>query len=547
MGLEFRGYDRDDLASLREVLDDAVKILDESTKDLLWWTGQDLHGWPATLSRYGVENVSRALAVVHDGGDGRRGVPAIREGLVDLWSTVDTVIGVIDRLTEENSRLAYLQGPGIDRNLGPAVDKVLGDHGLLKLDELNRMLATGRLDAPGLAGWLKQHLPDLDEQAAAIMTLARARTLLRTRPDALREAGMLNLDGLLFGPAGLLAAPTKGWTPFHNLHAASMADWTRAVGPGALNTGPHPDLAGAHQSGYFGGGFITGPDGRRYPLVVPSVFENGKAYTGDSDGRRSEGGQVEDLDGGDPGWTPLCRTSGFDMFGPATNAADRINAFLAGTAEIVPFTSPLLSKDQDYGLWLSESGYPSLGVMPGEKKAAGDAPPGSPPGQGLPNKQYGFMPLGDGRWGWVDMDLYDPSPRLQRQYPQAFDAPPERDVSKGLVKGGEAATTVGDALGVVASGLRGASMLGKPNLRFYRVEFQQNRDGRVRAILRTYRIFQNNDNDQVYLVAEANWFDEHGELAGTPIRWRDRREKAPGPSVEVRRPYPVMTPDGLRP
>jgi hypothetical protein len=114
MGAEFRGYNRTDLSELRGVLDQAVKLLDGSTRDLLWWSGRDLGAWDWAIRRYGIPSIAPALKTVHDAGNG---VPAIRDQFVRMWSIVDALIKLIDALAERNWDSNQDMGPLLDRFL----------------------------------------------------------------------------------------------------------------------------------------------------------------------------------------------------------------------------------------------------------------------------------------------------------------------------------------------------------------------------------------------------------------------------------------------
>src|SRR5262249_28176397 len=130
---------------------------------------------------------------------------------------------------------------------------------------------------PGLAlQWLAQHIPNVQEQYT-LVTTTQVLQMIRQHPMAVRNADLLALDHRLFEPGGALYATTwEDWSPYHalDLQPATLTAWAHAVYPN--NICPAPPYI------YEGGGFIKGPDGREYPLVVPTVMQNGKTYTGNA-------------------------------------------------------------------------------------------------------------------------------------------------------------------------------------------------------------------------------------------------------------------------
>jgi hypothetical protein len=139
-------------------------------------------------------------------------------------------------------------------------------------------------DGPGWA--------DLRLVEAARSAAARAR-----RSAAATTESVLRARATAF-PAGLAA--DRGWHPVlrtdptwsltGSLHPASPAEWAAAVG---VFCGP---------AQYAGGGFVTGPDGRDYPVVAPFLRVGGERYY--DDGAHHDA--LADLEGADPGW----RTAG---------------------------------------------------------------------------------------------------------------------------------------------------------------------------------------------------------------------------------------------
>lgn len=75
--------------------------------------------------------------------------------------------------------------------------------------------------------------------------------------------------------------------------------------------------------GYLGhNGFIIGPDGRRYPLVAPFVERDGVRYQ--ADGTNHVGPSVLDLAGNDPGWRTVEVRSGVERHREEPSVFERV-------------------------------------------------------------------------------------------------------------------------------------------------------------------------------------------------------------------------------
>lgn len=186
-----------------------------------------------------------------------------------------------------------------------------------------------------------------------------------------------------------VAFPT-GWDPWQAMTRGSDSEWVRAVLRGACVPGDlvdDPDDGRAYGgTGYLGGGFVTGPDGRRYPLVVPQVRRDGRRFrSNDNVGDPL----VEDLLGKDEGWQEVGRTSGIDRFGKPMSVREKVVVGIAGGLGmgVGPGTGlqrrndllPRLAFDRLGSAWLAPAGQvlgPSPGVAPGET----DPGPADPPG-----------------------------------------------------------------------------------------------------------------------------------------------------------------------
>ena len=104
-----------------------------------------------------------------------------------------------------------------------------------------------------------------------------------------------------------LLAQAKGYNPLTSF-VANNKDWQLLV------NGPKVCYAHGHLS-YGGGGYIKGPDGKLYPLVVPNVPNgHGGFYTQDADAYNN---YVDSLKGQDPGWWTVYKIQGAGQVLPA--------------------------------------------------------------------------------------------------------------------------------------------------------------------------------------------------------------------------------------
>lgn len=362
-------------------------------------------------------------------------------------------------------------------------------------------------------------------QQVELVQITPLLAFLRAHPNAARAGGLGGLDAALFQPGGLLYNGAGGaWSPYKDLRPGSQAAWDQAMGFPGICT------AGGATYFYQGGGFIIGPDGREYPLVDPSVNQGGRTFLGDAP---FSSGNIDTLDGADPGWQTLYSRDGVDSFGPAPSGWDRFWAFWAGTAGVDP--APNVNALQAF-VNVTPGGYPALGEGPSIP-----ATPAAPPT--LNEQDLKWMPVGNGQWAWVDMATYQPSRDILRQYPTLFKPPaPGSPVAQEqqASERGQAAVDGVTGLGpITLEGIADAATLGNPNLRYYSVVFQQNSDGRIRAILRTYRVAAGQDsNGQSFyrILPYATSMGPGGTLQDRPMTFREPTKPVP-PSMG-----PVMPP-----
>jgi hypothetical protein len=233
------------------------------------------------------------------------------------------------------------------------------------------------------------------------------------------------------------------WQPAQHLQASKPGDWFRAVDPTCrvFDDG----------AGYRGSGFMTGPDGRRYPLVAPYVIRDGTQYDAD-DGVEPGAPSVLELDGRDTGWTTIYEAVGIERWRDAPDVGERILIGI-GTTAAGPLNGS--SKDDVEQLTLQSGRAPTFGAPPTRVSEP------SPPAYIAPS-----------------------APEF---------APPRQPDT--MYPGGKPSSAAGDAVSTVIYGVGGAVLADLGSHAGYDVMFQQNADGRTRALYK-----------RVYVG-----FDENGE------------------------------------
>ncbi len=194
-------------------------------------------------------------------------------------------------------------------------------------------------------------------------------------------------------------------------------------------------------AGYEGAGFIRGPDDRRYPLIAPHVMREGKTYNAD-DGVRPGEPSVLDLDGRDPGWTTIHEQIGVERWRDEPGAAGRILAGLGASAAGPPAGS---TEDDVRAVVINPGRKPTLGKSLAPSAARSASPPlymPSAPPVPPPNKPDLEYPLG------------------------------QTSVAAGAM----------NLAPVVVDGLVGAARADLGSYDAYDIVFQENRDGRIRAL-----------------------------------------------------------------
>lgn len=220
------------------------------------------------------------------------------------------------------------------------------------------------------------------------------------------------------------------WNPAKHLRGGQAGDWLRAL---------DPQCRGYTDAGYRGSGFIVGPDGRSFPLVAPHVIRDGKEYQAD-DGVEPGQLSVLQLDGRDPGWRTIYEKIGVERWRDAPDLGGRILSGIGSTVAGRPNGS-------------SKSDVEQLFVMPGMAPSFGSVPErptseSTPPPYMVPNAPN-FAPPG----------------QPDTMYP-----------------GANARSAAASGAPILIEGLGGALMADQGSHAAFDIMFQQNANGRLRAL-----------------------------------------------------------------
>jgi hypothetical protein len=238
---------------------------------------------------------------------------------------------------------------------------------------------------------------------------------------------------------------------------------------------------------YGGGGFLRGPDGELYPLVVPQVLMGDEVRN--AAGKDLTWAEVEALRGADEGWVDVARHTGTTRFGPEPSVVFRILAAMAGTnPNLLPTTRPVPRQALD-ALGFGERGLTGVAAVP--RSSTLEAPPPAPegiqhgppaPGSDLMGEAGARSRVGRGleqagggsgvaAGGAVAADHAAGRHRLR--------------TARGAQARAHVATSGVDALVTLGESLSLASSMRDHGLAHVDVRFQRTPDGRRRAIARS--------------------------------------------------------------
>lgn len=280
--------------------------------------------------------------------------------------------------------------------------------------------------------------------------LERSLRLIRIRQQA---DAMASLDEPFDLLANMVAMPQDEW--FSSLHGATCG----------------PIGADAH---YGGGGAVVGPDGRSYPLVVPSLRIGDQTFTGDANARPGDR-TVGTLGGVDPGWVLVGARSGVDRLQATPGRFERFAVGLAGTNPNLAPRARALEGDEYRHLLIDGYGRPRIELEP---RAVGSGPPSSPPS--LSDVRSPAFVMIDGKMVEFDrMAAGEESRGIRRA-----------GVVAANVRAQRAAATM-SSVEIATSVLAGASLANTFDdfdWFAYQIVFEENIDGRLRAQARSYQM-----------------------------------------------------------
>jgi hypothetical protein len=275
---------------------------------------------------------------------------------------------------------------------------------------------------------------------------------------------------------------------------------------------------------YEGGGFLRGPDGDLYPLVVPQVVVDGRLRN--AAGTTLSWAEVETLHGEDDAWVDVARRTGTTRFGPEPSLLFTILAAFAGmNPNLVPTTRPIPRGAVD-ALGFGDRGLTGVASVPRTPRL--EAPPPAPegplhgppaPGAGLGANPTG---IGAGPVG-IQAGSSGAGARSDDRRPTGLGGATggepghrrQRSVRAAQARG--AAGTSGlDAIVTLGEGLTLASSMRDNGLAHVDVRFQRTADGRRRAIARS--VTGRTGAQGTVLLPTYLTADEDGALQPEPMR-----------------------------
>jgi hypothetical protein len=284
------------------------------------------------------------------------------------------------------------------------------------------------------------------------------------------------------------------WDLRAQMHGTRDERWNAAVNP----------MCGASANAFYtGGGFLKGPDGREYPIVVPNVRIKGRTYNGDLALGMNED-PIETLAGLDPGWSTIGSTQG-TMHLWKTGWFDRFAAGAAGTAGVV---STSADSRAHHAIAVNALGEPVIMAKP-PVPLLSEAPPNY---QGVAVRT---MPvLVDGHIQYVDpADTTGWNRGIWRSGVSS------RSAAAGAAAGAPL------LLDQAAAGVAAAITVGDQSLVHYQVVFEENADGRRRAIIRAFHVDRGSNG---FLIEPFHMYFDGKQIALDPIRYRRRAQMSAG-------------------
>lgn len=327
-----------------------------------------------------------------------------------------------------------------------------------------------------------RHAQDLASQHAHEITAALNKAMAADRAVTNQLLGTSVEEAEMSTAIG--GMDFRGYNLGANLHPGSQREWAMAMGlsfslcsfpaAGVAIVGGMPGAKAG--TGYYGGGFVVGPDGQKYPLVMPEVNRNGHVYNNNGPTDNS----IMSLGNRDRHWVTRGMTSGVFSYGPKTGLLSKI---LAGTAIAfgAPVPAAMLVKRNDLLKYIRAD--PESEQMNFDYLA-------EPHQLGAP----------DGRQPSVPYD--DSDPRLEQYVNRDAAGPYTFGLDSGIN---------------IANGIHTAAHMDDNRTHGYTVVFQQAPDGRRRAILKTLDVYTTPDGGQTQVRTGYAWIAPDGELKAYPL------------------------------
>lgn len=269
-----------------------------------------------------------------------------------------------------------------------------------------------------------------------------------------------------------------------------------------------------HQDG--GDGYVIGPDGKRYEIVVPQYDG-----AGNDPNRYTHGSGPQDV-----GWYTVGTVDGSGYLDPKADPAEMSAWLVTGAISQGDGTQrhnpPEPGKTES--LRVGPDGYP---VSIGGSDSSGGQPDDK---KGPPH--YGFVRREDGTLEWSD-DV-DNAPRNraeQRDWDRTngdrsgLSEDEQRNLDR-FESRRENADRTGGALDIVNGAGDAAGHANDTRYYHYHVEFQQSADGHRRAVVTTYQVVQQDGTGKDVVYTNVAYVGSDGHLHYKPATWQSSSEES---------------------
>lgn len=260
------------------------------------------------------------------------------------------------------------------------------------------------------------------------------------------------------------------WTPMGHTFGESDYEWRRALGTLGDCSALRP---------YKGGGYMIGPDGRKYEIATPQMVVDGKIY--------GHGYGADSVGGTDVGWQTVGVSQGFAQLGEPAPGMSKAFVFLGALAG--GDMKPVISADPraTASLVLDDKGFP---VATRDKLPD---PMSKPPDGKSPERTV----VHTDAQGHSTVTTYS-----------------EPSIGGERMEAGMTVATNG------LEGLNSVKHMDDGTYYTYRAEFQQNVDGRTRVVYTTYQVENTPDGSQTVTPYDTS-MGQDGKLHMEKATWYD--------------------------